>query len=154
MSEPTDQATFERANRLFFRLYQCANLLHKNGTRALDAFGTTTQQWAVIGALARPQVRAEGMTVKDLMAYLMVSRQNLSAVLDRLETRDWLERVRDVADGRSRRVRLTESGIANWTAMQAPIAAFYAASLNHLTGADQSEFATLLERLRKGLDAA
>lgn len=152
MTETAGQEPFERANRLFFRLYQCANLLHKNGTHALDAFGTTTQQWAVIGALARPQVRTDGMTVKDLMAYLMVSRQNLSAVLDRLEGRDWLERVRDVEDGRSRRVRLTEAGVANWSAMQQPIAAFYAASLNHLAAADQEELAILLERLRKGLD--
>ena len=30
-SEP---ARIELANRLFFRLYQCANMLHKTGTRA------------------------------------------------------------------------------------------------------------------------
>ncbi len=40
----------ELANRLFFRLYQCANMLHKTGTRAVEAEGLTTQQWAVLGA--------------------------------------------------------------------------------------------------------
>ena len=40
------------ANRLFFRLYQSANLMHKTGTKALDDMNITTQQWAVIGALA------------------------------------------------------------------------------------------------------
>jgi hypothetical protein len=48
----------EMANRLFFRLYQCANMLHKTGTRAVADEGLTTQQWAVLGALSRP--RAHG----------------------------------------------------------------------------------------------
>ena len=47
-------ARIELANRLFFRLYQCANMLHKTGTRAVEAEGLTTQQWAVLGALSRP----------------------------------------------------------------------------------------------------
>ena len=38
---------------LFFRLYQSANMLHKTGTKAVEAEGLTTQQWAVLGALSR-----------------------------------------------------------------------------------------------------
>ena len=83
---------FDVANRVFFRLYQASNLMHKQGTRYVSQFGTTTQQWAVLGALARPLVRGEGMTVKDLMEFLGVSRQNLTIILDRLEARDWIKR--------------------------------------------------------------
>ena len=79
-----DPIRFEVANRLFFRLYQCSNLMHKNGTRHMADFGATTQQWAVLGALARPLVRDKGMSVKDLIEFLLLSRQNLTAVLDRL----------------------------------------------------------------------
>ena len=39
----------EVANRLFFRLYQCANMLHKTGSRAIEEEDLTTQQWAVLG---------------------------------------------------------------------------------------------------------
>jgi hypothetical protein len=53
-------AKAELANRLFFRLYQCANMLHKTGTRAIERYGLTTQQWAVLGALSRPAA-ASGM---------------------------------------------------------------------------------------------
>ena len=63
-------ARFDIANRLFLRLYQASNLMHKTGTRAVSGFGATTQQWAVMGALSRPRVREQGMTVKDLMAFL------------------------------------------------------------------------------------
>ncbi len=59
-----DILRFDVANRLFFRLYQSSNLMHKNGTKAVASFGSTTQQWAVMGALARPRVRNEGMSVK------------------------------------------------------------------------------------------
>jgi hypothetical protein len=34
---------------VFFRLYQCTNMLHKTGTKALEAYTITTQQWAVLG---------------------------------------------------------------------------------------------------------
>ena len=61
---------FDVANRVFFRLYQASNLMHKQGTRYVGPFGATTQQWAVLGALARPLVRDDGMMVKDLMEIL------------------------------------------------------------------------------------
>jgi DNA-binding MarR family transcriptional regulator len=149
-----NEAEFEVANRLFFRLYQASNLMHKHGTRHVEPFGATTQQWAALGALARPRVAAEGMTVKDLVGFLGVSRQNLSQVLDRLEGRGWIERVVDAEDARSRRIRLTASGNAAWSAMQAPIEAFYTSALAPLDASERAALADLLERLRTALSAA
>lgn len=148
-----DPARFDVANRLFFRLYQASNLMHKNGTRAVAAFGSTTQQWAVLGALARPRVRREGMTVKELIGFLMLSRQNLAAVLDRLEGRGWIEKVKDAADGRSRRSRLTPKGVAIWDEMLVAIGDFYEASLAGLTAEEQLMLYRLLDRLKDGLAA-
>lgn len=142
---------FDLANRLFFRLYQCSNLLHKNGTRHISAFGATTQQWAVLGALARPLVRERGMSVKDLIAFLMLSRQNLSMVLDRLEARAWVERVKDPEDGRSRLIRLTKEGNLLWADMRAPIEGFYAGVLDGFEEAELRQFHQLLDRLKTGL---
>jgi hypothetical protein len=53
-----------RADRLFFRLYHCANMLHKTGSRAVEADGLTTQQWAVLGALSREKAEG-GMSCPD-----------------------------------------------------------------------------------------
>jgi len=39
----------ELANRVFFSLYQCANMLRKTGTKSVESEGLTTQQWAVLG---------------------------------------------------------------------------------------------------------
>ena len=146
-------ARFDVANRLFLRLYQASNLLHKTGTRAVARYGATTQQWAVLGALSRPQARADGMTVKDLLTFLMVSRQNLSAVLDRLEAAGLVERVRVRGDGRLRHVRLTAQGAAVWAEMRGSIRAYYDEALGGFSTQDCVTLFRLLDRLRDGLAA-
>lgn len=109
----------ELANRLFFRLYQCANMLHKTGTRAVEAEGLTTQQWAVLGALSRPEAE-RGMSVGDLARYLMVSRQNLSGLIGRMERDGHLSAAADGRDRRSRLITMTESGRKLWIHQATP----------------------------------
>jgi MarR family transcriptional regulator, organic hydroperoxide resistance regulator len=150
---PADASRFDLANRLFFRLYQSSNLMHKVGTRAVSSFGSTTQQWAVLGALARPRVGRTGMSVKELIAFLMLTRQNLSIVLDRLESRGWIERVQDLEDRRSRRIRLTDLGQAEWGRMLVEIGDFYETSLAGLSSEELLLLYRLLDRLRAGLVA-
>ena len=87
------------------------------------------------------------MTVKDLVGFLDVSRQNLGAVLDRLEERAWIERIVDADDGRSRRIRLTAKGKGVWRDLRAPIEAFYSASLKTFGKDEQVAFSELLDRL-------
>ena len=106
-------AQLEFANRIFFRLYQCANMLHKTGSRAVEQLGLTTQQWAVLGALSRPEAE-RGMGVGELARYLMVSRQNLSGLVGRMERDGHLELVADPEDRRSRLVRMTAEGSRVW----------------------------------------
>ncbi len=109
----SENARIELSNRVFFRLYQCANMLHKTGSRAVEAEGLTTQQWAVLGALSRPNVES-GMSVGDLARYLMVSRQNLSGVISRMESAGHLNTAPDGRDRRSRLVTITENGLTVW----------------------------------------
>jgi DNA-binding MarR family transcriptional regulator len=118
MDEPSE-AKMELANRLFFRLYQCANMLHKTGTRAVEAEGLTTQQWAVLGALSRDKAEG-GMSVGDLARYLMVSRQNLSGLISRMERDGHVAVTPDEQDRRSRVVRMTASGRHVWQDLAVP----------------------------------
>jgi len=132
MEDPDEESASTRgelANRLFFRLYQCANMLHKTGSRAVEAEGLTTQQWAVLGALSRPQVQA-GMSVGDLARYLMVSRQNLSGLLSRMERDGHVTSAPGTNDRRSRLVTMTASGQRVWQKQALPkIHAYYEAAL-------------------------
>ena len=67
-------------NRLFFRLVQCSNLYERGVQQHLNV---SSVQGAVLGALSRNADRS--MSFADLVEYLAVSRQNLDAVLKRLE---------------------------------------------------------------------
>jgi DNA-binding MarR family transcriptional regulator len=115
----------ELANRLFFRLYQCANMLHKTGSRAVEAEGLTTQQWAVLGALSCDKVEG-GMSIGDLARYLMVSRQNLAGLISRMERDGHISVAPDARDRRSKIVKMTKSGQHVWRVLARPkIRAYY-----------------------------
>jgi MarR family transcriptional regulator, organic hydroperoxide resistance regulator len=146
-----NEARFDVANRLFFRLYQASNLMHKTGSRAVGEYGTTTQQWAVLGALSRPGAAKQGMTVKELIEFLMVSRQNLTAVLNRLEASGLVERTRAAEDGRIRRVRLTDKGATTWSKMLIKIRSYYEAATADFTVDEGLLLFRLLDRLMKRL---
>ena len=118
-NETGNSARSELANRLFFRLYQCAKMLHKTGTRAVEAEGLTTQQWAVLGALSRETAQA-GVSVGDLARYLMVSRQNLSGLISRMERDGHIGSAPDGRDRRSRLVTMTASGREVWMVQARP----------------------------------
>ena len=132
-SESSAAAKMELANRLFFRLYQCANMLHKTGSRAVEAEGLTTQQWAVLGALSRPKAEG-GMSVGDLARYLMVSRQNLSGLISRMEQHGHLRSSPDGRDRRSRLITMTDAGRKLWVKHAQPkIAGYYEQALDGFT---------------------
>jgi DNA-binding MarR family transcriptional regulator len=137
------------ANRLFFRLYQCANMLHKTGSRAIEEHGLTTQQWAVMGALSRPAA-ADGMSVGDLARYLMVSRQNLSGVISRMERDGHLRSAPDGRDRRSRLITMTPGGRHVWQIeVQPKIRSYYARALADFSMSDMTH---TLHYLLKMLD--
>ena len=145
-----DQAIHEINNRLFFRLFQVANTLHTKGTQAIEAFGVTTQQWSVLGALSRPQAQ-DGMSISDLSRFLLVSRQNLTGLLSRLERDGLIERATSEDDRRSRKVRLSSQGQALWQKLQDPIHSFYAQALKDLSFDDRLAFIHYFTKLQTNM---
>ncbi len=141
------------ANRLFFRLYQCANMLHKTGSRAVETEGLTTQQWAVLGALSRPQAQG-GMSIGDLARYLLVSRQNLAGLISRMERDGHIGTAPDGRDRRSRLVTMTESGNDVWNVQARPkIHAYYEQALDGFSTNDLTHtlhyFLKLLDNMKR-----
>ena len=144
-----DKTRTDIANRIFFRLYQNANMLHKTGTRAVETEGLTTQQWAVLGALSRPSVPS-GMSIGDLARYLMVSRQNLAGLISRMEQAGHIETAPDARDKRSRLVTMTPSGHKVWNLQALPkIHTYYEQALD---GFSTNDLTHTLHYLLKLLD--
>lgn len=134
--EKSNIARIDLANRLFFRLYQCANMLHKTGTRAVEEDGLTTQQWAVLGALSRDAAEG-GMSVGDLARYLKVSRQSLSGLLGRMARDGHIELLADPHDRRAKRVLMTKHGRKVWEKDALPkIHKYYEAALTDFSTGD------------------
>jgi DNA-binding MarR family transcriptional regulator len=81
--------------------------------------GLTTQQWAVLGALSHEKAQC-GMSIGDLAKYLMVSRQNLSGLISRMERDGLVKVLPDDRDRRSRVVTMTDSGQHVWQVLAQP----------------------------------
>jgi DNA-binding MarR family transcriptional regulator len=104
-------------------------MLHKTGSRAVEDEGLTTQQWAVLGALSREKSQG-GMNIGDLARYLMVSRQNLSGLVSRMERDGHVAVAASGQDRRSRVVTMTDSGRHVWQDLALPkIHGYYEAIL-------------------------
>jgi DNA-binding MarR family transcriptional regulator len=152
VTERSAVTKLELANRLFFRLYQCANMLHNPGSRAVEAEGLTTQQWAVLGALSREKAQG-GMSIGDLARYLMVSRQNLAGLLSRMERDGHVTVAPDTRDRRSRIVRMTKSGQHVWQVLAQPkIRAYYEQILADFSISDTTHALHYLLKLLENME--
>jgi len=144
---PTSLATDHLNNRIFFRIFQVANVLQRQAVKQL---GVTTVQWAVLGALSQGKF-ASGVHVGDLAEYLEVSRQNLDGVLKRLERDKLVERVTGVADRRARVVRLTPKGRTFWEDLLLRIYQFYDQAAARFKFDERVALAHYLNELQKDL---
>ncbi len=147
--QPRDGAASRDAlnNRLFFRLFQAANIYE---TQAMWAFSTSAVQGAMLGALSR---RPEGIPLAELCAYLSVSRQNTHVVLRRLEDAGYVERVEGVGDRRKRTVRLTEAGVHAWRDLRRRTVDFFRLGTEGLSSQEVESCADTLARIGRALKA-
>ena len=85
-------------------VFQLANLLTRRLGPILETARITPQQWSVLLALTEP------MTLAMLARRLMVSKQNMTGMVARLEQLGLIDRSGDPNDLRSSRVQLTRRG--------------------------------------------
>lgn len=142
-----DQSLYSAHNRLFFRLFQVGNTLDRQCSNEL---GISPVHWAVLGALSRPQVKS-GMSFSHLTEYLGVSRQNLDAVLKRLERDNLVQRITNENDRRAKTVALTIEGVKVWDKLQADFFNFYEQALNKVAFDDVVTLIHLLNKVNEGL---
>ena len=149
-TDKPDSSNRELAERIFFRIYQCDNLIHRTASRALEDFDISSHQWIVIGSLAHPDAET-GMTVGELARLLRVSRQSLTATLLRLEKRDLIVRVVSDGDARARQVQLTTSGSELYKNIQSTVNKYYVSALDSFSFDDHVTTVHFLNRLLTSL---
>lgn len=114
-----DDAIFAVNNRMFFRLMQCSNLYDR---KMMQEINHTSIQGAVLGAISQ---KDGGMSFSSLVDYLAVSRQNLHAVLKRLERSGYVRREESTTDRRARLAKITPEGLRYWKESHARSAEFF-----------------------------
>ena len=86
---------------------QLANLLTRRLAPIFEKANVTPQQWAIVVALAGSE---EPLTLAGLARKMLVSKQNMTGMVARLEQLGLAERYDDPKDLRSSRVQLTRRG--------------------------------------------
>ena len=106
-----------QAGRLWLRLLTCSTQIEQTIRSNLQAqFGTTLSRFDYMAQLSR---FPEGLRMKTLSEYLMVTGGNVTGLTDQLVAEGWVERVVDEGDRRSMFVRLTASGQQQFDRMAA-----------------------------------
>ncbi len=113
--------------------------------RRLGAHGLTSAQW---GPLLKLQ-KCDGATVAELARWLQIDAGAMTRLLDRLEKKDLVRRVRSTADRRVVRVELTLAGEAAIVEVPAVLAEVMNA---HLAGFSMAEWEALKNYLQRMLE--
>jgi len=88
---------------------QLANLLMRHLAPVFEKANVTPQQWAILAALTNAE---SPLTLAGLARTMLVSKQNMTGMVARLEEQELVERQADPKDQRSWRLLLTRRGRA------------------------------------------
>lgn len=103
--------------RLWLRLLTCTSVIEKQVRNRLRAeFHTTLPRFDVLAALEHSR---GGLTMGALSKHLMVSNGNVTGIVARLEKEGMVTRRAAPTDRRTHFVRLSDKGLAEFSAMAA-----------------------------------
>jgi DNA-binding MarR family transcriptional regulator len=98
----------EAALDIVLQAFRLANVLGQVGNRLAGGYGLTAQQWLALTSIG--VAGKAGVTPTEIGKSALVSPQNVTGLLDRLERAGYVRRLPDGADRRSYRVRLSDKG--------------------------------------------
>jgi DNA-binding MarR family transcriptional regulator len=129
---------------LYSGVMQLANLLTRRLAPVFEKAKITPQQWAVLSVVGESE---DAIGLAAIARKLMVSKQNMTGMVARLEDLGLVERGEDPNDLRSQRVVLTRRGRGVVDKLRPAYAEFLAA-------VDEGGLARAIDRLIEDLDRA
>ena len=147
--EPPAEAITAAGHDLAMALRAAYLTMHRRANAELARFGLTADQFVLLTALAE----AGGVTQKELARRTDSDANTMSEMLGRLEKRGLVTRERDAADGRARRVSLTEGGREVHRRAWDGIAAFLGRLAGLVPSDELGELVGHLGRIARGMDA-
>jgi MarR family transcriptional regulator, 2-MHQ and catechol-resistance regulon repressor len=133
----------EQAVRTYVKLMRASRAVLTRLERALAEHGLTPTQLGVLEAV----LHKGPMTQRELGRRVLTSAGNMTDVVDKLQSRGLVQRVRDLADRRAVRVELTPEGRALIERLFPAHAADIAKAMSGLQGEELLKLDALLRRL-------
>jgi DNA-binding MarR family transcriptional regulator len=118
----------------------------KRRFRMVESFGVTGQQYNVLRILrgARP----EPLPTMEIAKRMIENTPGITGLLDRLEEKGLVTRVRDADDRRCSRCSITQKGLDLLAEMDAPVNKAEEEALSVLDAADVNRLIEILEAVR------
>ncbi|MDB5678583.1 MarR family winged helix-turn-helix transcriptional regulator [Sphingomonas bacterium] len=149
--EKHDGGLDDRASvRLWLRLLSCTMVIEKRVRRRLDErFSTTLPRFDVLAALDRNGA----MTMGALSQALLVSKGNVTALVQTLKAEGLVAMTPSATDRRASIVRLTPKGVTHFTDMAEAHHRWIDAMLAALGAEERAQLFALLGRLKTSIAA-
>jgi len=136
--------------RLWLRLLSCSLVIEKRIRQKLaEDFDTTLPRFDVLSSLERSP---DGLTMSELSNWLLVSKGNLTAVVERLIEDGMVVRLQDAGDRRVLRVRLTPEGRRQFAGMASAHERWIDHLMADLSGDDFDALLSGLQHLRRSVE--
>lgn len=147
-----NDAEAEQRTGVIHMVVRINNLLikHGNSPKLAGAHGLSMQQWLLLAVLFRND---QSMTMTELGKNLLVTKANMTGMIDRLERDGFVSRQPDQYDRRVTNVALTEKGTQFMKDIAQPRDQFITDMLTDFTSEEFNQFTEYLERFFKRLDS-
>jgi len=131
-------------------ILRAADVLRRRGTALLAPHGLTNQQFNVLRILrgARP----DGLCTLTIAERMIEQTPGITRLIDRLETKKLVARVRSEEDRRQVWCRITPAGLQLLARLDRPVGDLDRAMLARLPRTDQVRLAELLETVHREPD--
>lgn len=101
--------------KVILSVLRLSALIQRLGIKLVDGTGlSSVQQWQLLGIISRN----EGITLRRLSEEALVTKQNMTGLIERMRKGGWIATWCDPADKRLTRVRITEKGKKTLEMMQ------------------------------------
>lgn len=129
-------------------LARCYQAFQRVSDAHIRRTGLTPPQFDIVVTLGN----TPGMPFKELGSRTLITKGTLTGVVDRLESRGLVERMRSPEDGRSTLVRLTPEGDRVFREVFEPHLAFLSPAFESLPECGRNELEKRLRQLREALE--
>jgi DNA-binding MarR family transcriptional regulator len=133
-------------NRVFVALLQAADFLGQEAERLLKAAGLTGAQYNVLRILRGAE--PEGLPCRGIGDRMISHDPDMTRLLDRLEKRSLITRVRQTDDRRVIKTRITPPALSLLKTLDQPIRELHKRQFRHMPSARLKLLFGLLEEIR------